>query len=218
MAIIDGLTTLAAVKLDLGITDTTQDALLESLISAASAAIVIYVDRTLKRTTYTDQRYAVNAHQYLYLREYPIQSVSSVTLGGSAQTVDVDYFIDAAPGRLYRPYGWVGAYYSRGTFPDAFAGARDILITYVAGWYLPADLGYVAGAADSLPLLLSDACQKAVTTRFNQLKNRADGIKQYAEGDISTTWFDETGTLAGAAGFDSITVAMLAPFKRREAV
>ena len=218
MAIINGLTTLAAVKLELGITDTSQDSLLEALINSASAAIIQFVDRDIKRTEYADQLYAVNAHQYLYLIQYPVQAVASVTLGGAAQTVNVDYFIDASPGRLYRPNGWVGSYYARGTFPDAFAGARDILVTYTAGWYLPADLGYVAGAADSLPGALLAACTRAVTTRYNQIQNHADGVKQYSEGGISTTWFGPDSVTAGNGGFDSVVAAMLNPFKRREAV
>lgn len=218
MAIINGLTTLAAVKLSLGITDTTQDSLLESLINAASSAIVAYVDRDIKRTTYTSQRYAVNGHQYLYLKQYPVQSVTSVTLGGAAQTVTVDYFIDSEQGRLYRPNGWVGLCYARGTFPDAFAGARDIIVTYVAGWYLPADLGYVAGAADSLPLALGDACLRAVATRFAQAKNNANGVEQYSEGGISTTWFGPDSVSAGSGGFDSVVMSALNVYKRREAV
>ena len=60
MAIIDGLTTLASVKAELQISDTSQDTLLEALINANSALINNYLKRTLKRTTHSTEPYAVN--------------------------------------------------------------------------------------------------------------------------------------------------------------
>lgn len=216
MAIVDGLTTLAAVKAEALISDTTQDTLLEALITSASAAIRAYLDREIKRTTHTGEAYAVNGHQYLYLREYPVQSVTSITAAGAALTVNVDYWLDIEPGRLYKPSGWTGSYYTRGTFPDVYAGAREILVTYVAGFYLPAEAGYVAGAAASLPAALQYAATRAVLTRFRAIQNQADGVKQYSEGGISTTWFGPDAVRAG--GFDTVVTEMLAPYKRREVV
>lgn len=221
MAIVDGLTTLAAVKLEAGITDTSRDTLLEALINSASSAMRAYLDREIVRTTHTDELYAVNACQYLYLREYPIQSVTSVTLDGAAQVLNTDYFLgadDAKAGRLYKPTGWVGAYYARGTFPEVYAGARGVKVTYIAGWYLPADALYVAGAAASLPLALSYACNRAVVSRFRTIVSNADGVQQYSEGGISTTWFGPESFSASSGGFDAVAVSMMNPYKRREAV
>lgn len=228
MAIVDGLTTLAAVKLEAGIAtaDTTNDTLLEALITSASAAARVYLKRDVKRTTYTDETYAVNNSQLLYLRQYPIQSVTSITLLGVTQTLGTDYQMsadDARAGRLYRALGWVGTYYTRGTFPDIYAGARDIKTTYVAGWYLPADVTvapadphYVAGDDSSLPLALSYACTRAVVVRFSTIATQADGLKQLSEGGLSYTWFGPENYSAGGGGFDSITQAMLAPYVRHE--
>ena len=218
MAIVDGLTTLAAVKLEAGISDTSKDTLLEALINSVSAAMRVYLDREVTRTTHTAELYAVNACQYLYLKEYPVQSVTTVTLGGATLAANVDYWLDSAPGRLYRPGGWVGNYYTRGTFPDIYAGARDVSVTYIAGWYLPADALYVAGAAASLPLALSYACNRAVVSRFRTILNNADGVKQYSEGGISTTWFGPESFRGSGGGFDAVAVSMMNPYKRREAV
>lgn len=221
--IIDGLTTLAAVKLEAGISaaDTTRDELLEALITSASAAIRVYLDREIVRTTHTDELYAVNACQYLYFREYPIQSVSALTLDGATQTLNVDYFMappDAAAGRVYKPSGWTGLFYSRGTFPEVYAGARGVKVTYTAGWYLPADPLYVAGSSDSLPLAISYACNRIVVSRFRTILNNADGVQQYSEGGISTTWFGPESFNASSGGFDAVAASMLNPYKRREAV
>jgi len=221
MAIVDGLTTLAAVKLEAGISDTTQDALLEALINSCSAAIRIYLDREITRTAHVDELYSVNACQLLYLRQYPIQSVSAITLGGRSLVASQDYWLgadDAASGRLYNPGGWVGNYYTRGTFPDIYAGARDIKISYIAGWYLPADPLYVAGAAASLPMALVYACNRSVVSRLRTIQNQADGLKQYSEGGISTTWFGPESYGAGGGGFDAVAVSMLNPYKRRDIV
>jgi hypothetical protein len=218
MAIVDGFTTLAAVKLEAGIIDTSQDSLLEALISSTSAAMKMYLGREVIRTTHTDEKYSVNSCQFLYLKEYPIQTVTAVTLAGSNQRVNVDYFLaveDKTAGRLYRPNGWTGTYYTRGTFPDIYAGARDITVTYAAGWYLPADALYVAGSTLSLPVSLSYACNRAVISRYRTILNNADGIKQYSEGGISTTFMEVLNQSGG--GFDDTVCAMLNPFKRREA-
>jgi len=221
MAIVDGLTTLAAVKMEAGISDTSQDALLEALINSCSAAIRIYLDREIVRTTHTDELYSVNACQFLYLLQYPIQSVAALTVAGQALTAGQDYWLgfdDALAGRLYKPSGWVGSYYTRGTFPDIYAGARDVKVTYIAGYYLPADLLYVAGAAASLPMALTYACTRAVISRFRTIQREADGVQQYSEGGISTTWFGPESYGAGGGGFDAIAVAMLNPFRRRDVV
>jgi hypothetical protein len=81
MSAVDGLCTLANVKLLLGIetSDTTQDALLEFIITKASAAIRRETGRIFKRATYTAEPYAVNGQTYLYLKQWPIQPRTSVT-------------------------------------------------------------------------------------------------------------------------------------------
>jgi len=221
MAIVDGLTTLAAVKIEAGIavSDTSQDTTLEAFITSASAAICMHLKRDVKRTTYTDDMYAVNNHQFLYLTEYPIQSVASITLTGATLVLLVDYSMsrqDAKAGRIYRPSGWTGTCYSRGTFPDTFAGARDIKITYTAGWYLPADPLYVAGDSTALPIALQYACNRAVIMRYRIAGQNADGLKSLSEGGLSYTWIDPSTFKAGNSGFDDVTASMLAPFVRHE--
>lgn len=228
MALVDALTTLAAVKIEAGLSDTSHDTTLEALINSVSAAIRVYLGREIVRTTHTDEKYHVNACQFLLLREYPVQALTSVTLGGQAQTIGTDVVMDsfdALVGRVYRPNGWFGSMYARGTFPEAFAGARDIVVTYDAGYYLPndvtiapADPHYVAGSITSLPLGISYACNRAVVSRFRTIMSNADGLKQHSEGGISDTWFGPESFLSGAGGFDQVVYAMLEPYVRREAI
>jgi hypothetical protein len=204
MAAVDGLCTLANVKLLLGIGDTTQDTMLEALITRASAAICAHTGRVLKRATYTSEPYAVNGQLYLYLRQWPIQTLTSVTLGGVVLTVNEDYYMsaaDAAQGRIYKPDGWNGAMLTRGLVPDYYEGDRDILVTYTAGYYLPDDVTvapatahYVAGAADSLPADLQAIAEAAVCGRYGATQKGADGLTSMKEGQVAYT-FAEGGSL-----------------------
>ena len=228
MALVDALTTLAAVKLEAGISDTSHDTTLEALINSVSAAIRAHLGREISRTTHTAEPYHVNARQFLLIKEYPVQALTSVTINGQAQTIGTDVFMDsfdALVGRIYRPNGWFGTMYARGTFPEAFAGARDILVTYEAGYYLPndtttppADPHYVAGAIDSLPLSISYACNRAVVSRYRTIMSNADGLESLSEGGISVTWFGPDSFLSGSGGFDKIVLSMLEPYRRREAI
>lgn len=219
MAIIDGLVTLVDVKLLAGIAsgDTSKDTLLESLINSASKSVQTFLDRKLKRATYTSETYAVNNHQNLYLREYPIQSVTSVYLAGSLLSSGSGYFLsglDAEAGRLYRPMGWCGSYYSRGTFPDAFAGAREIVVTYIAGYYFPADVGYAAGAVASVPLDISQAVANAVVSRMR--KQGGEGLASLTEYSLSYSWFGPESYIDKNGGFDQVTASALLAYKRRD--
>ena len=207
MAAVDGLCTLANVKLLLGIGDTTKDTLLEMLITKASAAICAHTGRVLKRATYTAEPYAVNGQLYLYLRQWPIQTLTSVTLGGVVLTVNEDYYMsaaDAAQGRIYKPDGWNGAMLTRGLVPDYYEGDRDILVTYEAGYYLPDDVTvapatahYVAGAADSLPADLQAIAEAAVCGRYGAIQKGADGLTSMKEGQVAYT-FAEGDSLLNA--------------------
>jgi len=216
MAVIDGLTTLSLVKLDLGLTDSTHNTLLEQLINGVSNQILAYLDREIKRTVHTTELYAVNNAQTLLLKNYPVQTLSECKLGGVVLNIGTDVILEGESGRLYRAQGWIGNYYTRGTFPDIFSGARDISVTYTSGYYLPADGSYSAGAATSLPLAITMAANRAVSTTFRVLDAQSQGLKSFTEGGISQTWIDSFP--AGSTGFDPVTLGMLSLYKRREAV
>jgi len=214
--IIDGFATLADVKRALRITDTTNDALLEQIISDVSAKIVTYCKRSFKRATYTSEPYAVNNSLFLYLINAPIQSVASVVVSGGTlvPSSSAGYYMsgeDALAGRLYKPSGWFGTYYQRGTFPDTFAGARDIAVTYTAGYYLPTDALYVAGNADALPMSVSFATIRESAVRFNRSIQNADGLTGLSGGGLSYEW-----QLLGhsASGLTDETISSVSNFVR----
>jgi hypothetical protein len=71
------LSTLAAVKLLLGVTDSSQDALLTQELTAADAAVKSYCKRDFEQASYTDYL-SGNNNRDLLLRQRPVQTIDSV--------------------------------------------------------------------------------------------------------------------------------------------
>lgn len=196
-----GLCALSDVKTILGITNTVQDTKLQLFIDQITEQMVQYVGYQMRRTTYTSERHAINNNQLLMLNGAPIQSVSSVTVNGVAITAgsgDSNYSFDDPSyqknGILYCGTGWVGNFFTRNMTYDPVAGQHSILVSYVAGWYFPDDVGYVLSDAKSfnvtasVPYGISSACLMEVVNRYRKNVARAEGLTSYSEGGISWGW------------------------------
>ncbi len=126
----NALTSLSAMKsyLKIELTQTSDDSLLEDLINASSNQIEGYCKRKFKEQTYTDEEYDGNGLKYLYLQQYPVKSISSVTVDETTLSTD-SYKIKKSNGNLIRV---------KGTWPK---GDINILLTYIAGYIeIPSDL------------------------------------------------------------------------------
>ena len=145
----DSLTSLPAIKLHLGITDTSDDALLTQLISQAQSDFESRCRRKLVQTLMVKEKYKGPGGEILYLRSYPVDSVTFVSID---DVTVADYERSGLDGELHRSKGW----------------DKDsvILVSYKAGYVytsipginvyrdLPGDLEYacilwVAGAYNS---------------------------------------------------------------------
>lgn len=207
------LCTLETLKSYLGITNESRDAELTLLIKIASSQIESYIGYTLSRAENVEEVHSVNNEQLLLLDCQPVQSVSEVTIGGTAIT---DYKLIpkyTKAGMLYRGIGWCGPYYTRGMTYDPVSGYYDIKVSYISGYYLPGDESYTEGASDSLPYDIMAACLMACTEAWNLKQNKAEGIKSYSEGGISTT-FADSGSMADCGLSDKVC-AMLVDYKRQ---
>lgn len=134
------LTTLAAVKAELGITTTTDDAYIATLIAAASAAAVAWCRRTFAHTGYSETfrpssltgGYSGSpASSRLRLGAWPVASVVSVA-EGTAPLAPTDYELDAEAGILWR----LDAAGNRIAWPNS-----KITVAFSAGWLLPNEVG-----------------------------------------------------------------------------
>ena len=191
------LCTLTDVKTMLNISadDSTQNDKLNLLIKQYSALIEGYIGYKLARAEYTEEVHCENNRQVFYLNHFPVQSVSSVTVGGESIT---DFKIlpqYARWGGLYRGLGWGQKAFVRGFTHDIVSGVWDILTTYVAGYYLPDDEGYTEGAEDSLPYDISVCCLNLVVEKYNLDAMGAVGLKGHTEGHITDTYSDEANNV-----------------------
>ena len=206
------LCTLTDLKTYLGITGDAQNDLLTLLIKQVSAQIENYLGYPLERKE-NSEVHSVNNNQLLLLDLQPIQSVSSVKIGDIEIT---DYKVlpkYASVGMLYRGIGWNGAYYTRGMTYDVVSGVYEIEVDYISGYYLPNEEGYSEGDSASLPYNILSACLVACAELYNVKQNKADGIKSYSEGGISTT-FADAGSMADA-GLSAKVCSMLIEYKRQ---
>lgn len=218
-----GLCALSDVKawLDIPTGTTTYDAKLQLFIDAVSAQMITYLGYNPARTTYTNEVHTINNNQVIFLDAQPIQSITSVTIQGraiSAGTTEYDYYLtaqDAKIGRLYLGVGWIGRYFVRGMTYDPVSGYRDILVSYVAGWYLPGDTGYTKGAADSLPYAISSACIQETVSMYRKNVSRGEGLNSYKEGEISWGWDNPSATSTGVgAGLSTKSQEILNQYRR----
>ena len=195
------LCTLSDVKtmLNISLEDTTQDSKLNLLIKQYSALIEGYIGYKLARANYTEEVHCENNRQVVYLNHFPVQSVSSVTVGGEAIT-DFKLFPEYTRwGGLYRGLGWGQKAYTRGFTHDIVSGVWDIKVSYTAGYYLPNDTGYVLGNEDSLPYDISTCCVNLVVEKYNLDKMGAVGLKAHSEGHISDTFSDNANNVGLSA-------------------
>ena len=220
MAIVNGLCTLADVKSLAGITDTSQDARLELLINGVSAQVSDYCQRNFQKTTYTNETYSCPNRQLLLLRNMPIVSVTSVTFDGNLFTAGTDYVVTPeyqSWGALYREPGWIGYPINREYLTtDPVSGKRVIVVTYIAGYLLPADAGYTAGASTSLPMDLQYAVQLVVLAAYVQArKNNFDGLASMTEGGLAYSWLNAANqNTNNNSGFQLTPGAILNRYKR----
>lgn len=119
------LTTVANVQLYLGIPTTQDSVLLQRLVTAASSYITRFLSRTLPATTYTNELYNGANTNRIMLRNYPIISVSAVSMNDTAIQ---------ASANTNTP-GWINdeflVYYRSGIF---WCGIQNVSVTYVAGY------------------------------------------------------------------------------------
>ena len=140
------LTSIAALKADLGDATGTYDALYDAMILRASAAIDAYCHRAFARQTYTEVLPG-RGNVTLRLAEAPLSTVTSVVWDGTTLT---DYSIDnAGAGFLHRRTGWPwtaqyepglgqwGVGYPYPGTPVPGSEERLITVVYTAGYLLP---------------------------------------------------------------------------------
>jgi Phage gp6-like head-tail connector protein len=140
------LTTLADVKAWLGRSDTNSDALLTALITRASRQICSYLQRPLLLPRNVTETRDLSGGRSLLLKEWPVLSIASVTVGGialpQASTQIPGWALDAWNGA---PPGRPQALWLRGY---DFGG--DVEVNYQAGYQVTSEPQIVSGGTASV--------------------------------------------------------------------
>lgn len=187
------LTTIASVKTLLGISDTTYDALLQTLVTAASKYIANYCDRDFRSdgadvTEYYDG-YDGNM-KVLQLKKYPITSITSISSRIGSFTNPTWYTYDAATQYVFKPE--TGEVFFQFCLPR---GHQNIKVVYKGG--------YVDG---SVPEDLDLACQKVVAKEF--LKRQAQGVLNESISGASIAWREDLDPMVVNLLADYIKVSL----------
>lgn len=137
------LTTLADVKVELGISGTTYDTLLSQYITAESLKIQNYCGGVLVSEVLSEQFRLTEEYDHLQLSRFPVSSIASVTVDDEVLDAD-EYECDLASGLLYCLSG------------DSVVGWGDDKITVV----------YTAGYS-TIPEDLQEACTQMVKMSYS---------------------------------------------------
>ncbi len=143
------LTTVERVKAELAITVDTHDDLLAAKIREASSDIEAQCRRGFGLAGYTERFWGdVDCVEYLVLRQYPVVSITNVTVDDVA--IDAgEYRLDPGTGMLYR--------LDATGLPSAWSWGKDIVVVYSGGYELP-------GAENpTLPAVLQAAAVELMT-------------------------------------------------------
>lgn len=177
------LTTAAAVRQELSIAGVDDDLWINGKLPRASAAAATYCGRILARQTYSQMfRTDYECSRMLFLREYPVTSITSVIEDG-VTLATTDYEIEAETGILYRLCSdqrvpWIGC---------------KVTVVFVAGYVLP-------GGVSTLPNDIEDATIALMKSAY-MARQKDPALKSYeVPGVVSETYWiagpgDESGNL-----------------------
>ncbi len=181
------LTTLDAVKLELGITDGAADTYLAGLIGQASRAIESWCGRIFAREDVREAVHLTEPAAVLLLSRFPLAAITSVTTEAGSLAPAL-YEADAETGMLYRLTA---------------SGARSvwspgrIVVDYAAGFLLPGEEGRTLPADIERAAIL--AVRNAWHTRGRDQTVRSedvDGVGSFSYGLPSSLPADVTDLLA----------------------
>lgn len=143
------LCTVADVQAFLSLGAGQDTALLQSLITSASAFIDSYCNRNLVKADYTERRNG-QGNSKIKLKEWPINSVTSVTIDDVAIPLSTKVSMD---GYVFDDK-WV---YLRGDCNSFTPGALNVVIMYNAGY-----------DQSAIPAELKQACVEIVSAKYKR--------------------------------------------------
>jgi len=161
------LTTLTNLKQWLNVTNANDDTLLSRLITATSNYIQMWLNRTIPVASYSDYRDGSDGVT-MVLKNYPIISVSSLTIDGNV----IPPSVPSPPGSLDPP-GFVFDQFSIMLVGGTYAftrGYQNIFIQYQAGYSV-------------IPFEIEQACIELASMRYRE-RDRIGQVSKNIGGEI----------------------------------
>lgn len=183
------LTTKEKVKTQLGISGTTHDTLLDELIKNATASIERYCKRNFTRGTYTEYFDTEKFENKLFVRNFPVISLTSVKYRGGTWA-SISWLDFNANDYLLGDYGKVSFAFF---LPEA---EKYVQIIYVGG-YLIDFSNELNATLHTLPADLTQITTDIVALQFNQ--RTSAGISNESTEGQSITYKDSDLTTVFAS-------------------
>ncbi len=186
MALIDNaLTTLERVKTKLEIQSTDYDATLEIVINEVSIYIENFCSRKFLEQSYTDIYNGSDIKTAIFLRQFPVTSVTSFKYRSGTVSTPAWTDFDADN---YELDGLLDALTIYVPLPS---GRNNIQVIYDAGYKI--DFSKIGDSAfHTLPLDLSMACESIVVKAFLMRKSQGKASESFEGANID--WNEQTST------------------------
>lgn len=192
-ATVTALTDLTAVKLELGISGTAEDAYLQAQIANASAAAMAWCARVFAREVVSEVWRPELALEVLSLSRYPVATISSVVEDGTT-LASTDYELDAEAGMLWR----------LSSDERTAWRARKITVAYTGGFLLPGQTNR------SLPADIERAAVLMVAAAYNARGRDPMLRSEGAQGIGQVSYLDPR---AGMEAMPPQAAALLGPYR-----
>lgn len=165
--------------------DYSKDVFLERQINSASNMISKYCNRNFIADTYSEF-YKGSGRQKLVLNQYPINSITSVSVNSAALTAGTDYVTADQTylnqGIVFKNNGWTWYGYLTGLVGELTAPVDNIGVIYSAGYTLEPE------ASRNFPWDLEDVVVSMVADSFGEQQDGTIGLNQLTQGKLTYIW------------------------------
>lgn len=218
------LTTVTAVKTDLGISGSGDDAVIGEKIEMASRRIVSFCRREFAREIVTETLPGYGGN-VLMLERTPVTTLTSVSYRGVAVDAANYSLSDREVGHVWNDNGWTDTAYRTnglGEIPAMDSRKPDYSVVYTGGFWLPSFTATSGTAPTDPALLLPSDIELAARELAKSLykgRRRDQAVKQESAVNVgSVTYHGGADGGDGAAaiygGLPPFIAEMLLPYKR----
>lgn len=212
------MTTAATAAARLGVSSS--EASLPGLIAAASSALAEYLRYPVERREGVEETVLGRGGRYLWLESGALQSITSITVGGSAVEPSL-YGLDGKEGARK------GRIVARGSYAWPFTGTwtggisatpfqahdtGELVVTFTSGWKTPGQVALGTYPSSDMPAELEQAVLEVVTAWYLR-KGQDTGLTSMSTGDASVGWGGDS-LQGGRAPLPLPARALASPYRR----